>query len=369
MPVTPWEVTGHIDYEKLVKDFGTQHIEDTLLERMKKHTKDLHFMLRRKIFFSHRDLGWVLDEYDKGNKFYLYTGRAPSGQIHIGHLTPWIFTKWLQDKFDAELWFQFPDEEKFLFNDKITFEDTEKFTNDNMLDIIALGFNPKKTKFLVDTMHAKLMYKQACRVAKKITFSTAKAVFGFQNETNIGSIFYTSMQSVPAFLPSVLAEKNIPCLIPYGIDQDPHFRVCRDVLPKIGYYKPAALHCIFLPGMQGPDSKMSSSQPETAIFTTDTPEIARKKIMKSFSGGAPSLEEHRKNGGNPNIDTACQYLFMMFEEDDKKIKEIFENYRSGSLTTGDVKNILADKVEIFLKNHQKKREQAKNNIDKFILKD
>jgi len=80
-----------------------------------------------------------------------------------------------------------------LFQEDLTLEDTEKGTHEDMLDIIALGFKPEKTNFLVDTKHAGLMYKEACKVAKKITFSTVKASFGFTNETNIGSIFYTAL--------------------------------------------------------------------------------------------------------------------------------------------------------------------------------
>ncbi len=63
-----------------------------------------------------------------------------------------------------------------------------------------------------------------------------------------------------------------------------------------------------------------------------------------------------------------QYLYSMFEEDDKKIKEIFADYRNGSLSTGEVKSYLADKVVKFLKEHQKKREKAKKHIDDFMLK-
>jgi len=369
--VTPWEVHGKIDYDKLIKKFGTKRIDSKLLERIKRYTGSLHHFLRRGIFFSHRDLDWILDEYDKGNKFFLYTGRAPSGPVHMGHLIPWIFTKWLQDKFDVELWFQFPDEEKFLFRDELTLKDTEKWTNENALDIIALGFNPKKTYFLIDTVHSKLMYREACKVAKRITFSTAKAVFGFNNETNIGSIFYTAMQSVPAFLPSILKRKNIPCLIPYAIDQDAHFRIARDVLPKLGYYKPAAIHSIFLSGLGGimEQGKMSSSEQQTAIFTTDNPEIVKEKIIKyAFSGGKPSVEEHRKKGGNPDIDVSYQWL-TFFEEDDKKLKEIKEDYKSGKLLTGELKEILIKKLNDFLKEHQKKREKARDVIDKFIFKE
>ena len=112
--VTPWEATGDIDYDKLIKQFGTKPITKELLERIKKHTKDLHYMLRRKIFFSHRDLDWVLDKYEKGEKFALYTGRKPSGPVHLGHLSVWMFTKYLQDKFDVELYFMITNDENFL---------------------------------------------------------------------------------------------------------------------------------------------------------------------------------------------------------------------------------------------------------------
>jgi tryptophanyl-tRNA synthetase len=368
--VTPWEVRGEIDYNYLVEKFGTEKIDGALLDRIKRHTGELHHFLRRGIFFSHRDMNWILDEYERGNKFFLYTGRAPSGPIHLGHLIPWIFTKWLQDKFDVELWFHFPDEEKFLFKEELTLEDTRRYTYDNMLDVIALGFDPKKTHFLIDTVHAGLMYREACKVAKRITFSTARAVFGFTGETNIGAIFYTAMQAVPAFLPSVLRGQNIPCLIPYGIDQDAHFRVARDVLPKLGFYKPAGIHCIFLPGLGGisEQGKMSSSETETTVLTTDDPEVVKTKIIKyAFSGGQPTVEEHRKKGGNPDIDVSYQWL-TFFEEDDAKLRRIREDYKSGKLLTGELKGMLVDKLNLFLREHQRRREAARDRVDDFVFK-
>ena len=170
------EVKGNVDYDKVVKEFGVSKIDDKLMKRLEKYG-DPHHFLRRNIFFAHRDLKWLLDEFDKGNKFFIYTGRAPSGPVHLGHMVPWMFTKWLQDTFDVELWFQFPDEEKFLFKEGLSLEDTEKWTKENMMDVIAMGFDPKKTHFIVDTKHADLMYPEACKVAKKITFSTVKISF------------------------------------------------------------------------------------------------------------------------------------------------------------------------------------------------
>lgn len=368
--VTPWEVRGDVDYDKLIQRFGTEKLDSKLLERIRKHTGELHPLLRRGIFFSHRDLNWILDEYDKGNKFFLYTGRASSGPVHMGHLIVWQFTKWLQDKFDVELWFQFPDEEKFLFKDELTLEDTKKWTYENALDVIALGFDPKKTFFLIDTVHAGLMYKEACKVAKKLNFSTAKAVFGFGDDTNVGSIFYTAMQSVPAFLPSVIAGKNRPCLIPAAIDQDPHWRISRDILPKIGYYKPAQIHGKFLPGLGGmiDQGKMSSSEKNTTIYSIDSEKEVRDKINKyAFSGGQVSIAEHRKKGGNPDIDVPYQWLTFI-EDSDKKLKKIRDDYVSGKLLTGELKAILIDEINSFLKEHQKKREKAKSQFEKFVYK-
>ncbi|MFA5333695.1 MAG: tryptophan--tRNA ligase [Candidatus Nanoarchaeia archaeon] len=366
MKVDPWNVSGEIDYDKLIKEFGTEKIDNKLLDRIKKHTGELHHFLKRGIFFSHRDMNWVLNEYEKGNKFYLYTGRGPSADMHLGHFIPLMFTKWLQDKFGVELLIQFTDDEKFLFKDSLNFKDVENYTYENMLDIIAMGFNPKKTKFLVDTKYIDKMYKPACMIAKKITFSTVKAVFGFDNSYNIGQIFYTAMQSVPAMLPSYLAKKNIPCLIPYAIDQDPHFRITRDVLPKLGYFKPAAIHSVFLPPLTGPRGKMSASDKSSAIYLTDNEKTVKNKVMKyAYSGGKETVEEHRRLGGNPDIDVSYQWL-RFFEEDDIKLKKYYDEYKSGKMLTGELKQILVDKLSKILSEHQERRKKSKDLLKEFM---
>ncbi|MCD6381762.1 MAG: tryptophan--tRNA ligase, partial [Candidatus Aenigmarchaeota archaeon] len=92
--VTPWNVKGKVNYEKLIKEFGIKTITPELLDKIKKHTRDLHIFLKRGVFFAHRDLDWILNKYENGEKFYLYTGRGPTESMHIGHLVPMMFTKW-----------------------------------------------------------------------------------------------------------------------------------------------------------------------------------------------------------------------------------------------------------------------------------
>lgn len=79
--VTPWDVSGgadgRIDYNKLVEQFGCQTIHQELIERIEKVTGvPSHPFLKRRVFFAHRDLEELLDAYEKGEPFYLYTGRV-----------------------------------------------------------------------------------------------------------------------------------------------------------------------------------------------------------------------------------------------------------------------------------------------------
>ena len=125
-----------------------------------------------------------------------------------------------------------------------------------------------------------------------------------------------------------------------------------------------------IPALSGPGSKMSASSENETIYTTDSPEIVKNKINKyAFSGGQPDIEEHRKKGGNPDIDVSYQYLRIFFEQDDNKLKKIYDDYKSGNLLTGELKSILIDKINEFLKLHQEKREKAREHLDKFLLKD
>jgi tryptophanyl-tRNA synthetase len=366
MIVTPWEVSGEIDYSKLMEQFGTQPLTDSLLNRLKKYSGELHIQLRRRVFFSHRDLDWLLDKHDAGEKFILYTGRGPSGDVTLGHVIPWLFTKYLQDTFDAKLYFQMTDDEKFLVNQNLTLEDTLQLTYDNALDVLAAGFDPKKTCLISDVKNAQTLYKIGVEVAKHVTYSTAKAVFGFKESSNIGILFFPAMQAAPCFLESAISGRNIPCLIPAAIDQDPYWRIARDVAPKLGYYKPAQIHCKFLPGL-GKGGKMSSSIPETAIFTTDPPKVAEKKMMNAFTGGRATVEEQRRLGANPYICPIYYYEMFLFESDDAKLAEIERTCKSGELLCGEHKASLAPKVLKFLNQYQVRREKAKAVVSECFL--
>jgi tryptophanyl-tRNA synthetase len=362
--VTPWEVEGEIDYNKLIENFGTQTITPEILMKVKDLIGEIHPMLKLQYFFSHRDFDWILSKYENGDKFYLYTGRGPSGMIHMGHLLPWIFTKYLQDKFNVKLLFQLTDDEKFLYSQDRTMEEIKHYTYENILDIIAVGFDRRKTKIIVDTKHIKHLYPIATELAKRITFSTAKAVFGFSNSTNIGMIGFPSIQAAPCFLPSIIEGKPTPVLIPAAIDQDPYWRMTRDVAERLGYHKPAQIHSKFLPGL-GISGKMSSSRPETALFTTDDPEIIDKKVSSAFTGGQATVALQRKLGGNATGCPVFWYLRYFFDTE-KQSDERLVKCKSGNLLCGECKSDLATNSKSFIVDFKKRRESAKDIIKEFM---
>lgn len=366
--VTPWEVHGDLEdknYVKLIEKFGTQSLSIELIEKIKKLTGEVHPLIKSQYFFSHRDLDWVLNKYENGESFYLYTGRGPSGFVHIGHILPWLFTKYLQDKFGSKLLFQITDDEKYLYNVGTTKETISKYTYENILDIIAIGFNPKLTRIIIDTKHINHLYPIATEIARKITFSTAKAVFGFTNTTNIGMIGFPPIQAAPCFLPSIIEKVPTPVLIPAAIDQDPYWRITRDIAEKLGFYKPAQIHSKFLPSLSQL-SKMSSSKPETAILTTDEPEIVEKKVLSSFTGGQPTISLQKKLGANADICPVFWYLKYFFDDE----KESFERYikcKSGNLLCGECKCDLAHDTRNFVIEFKSKREKAKDKVKEFMF--
>ncbi len=317
--------------------------------------------MRRKFFFAHRDLDFTLKDYKEGRGFFLYTGRAPSkSPMHIGHLIPFIMTKWLQEKFGVNAYIMIPDEEKYLAKKVDSLREVELHVMQDVLNIIAVGFDPDKTFIFKDIEFIGRLYKAAVKVARHITFSTAKATFGFTGETSIGLIFYPALQIVPT-----LFERKRP-LIPCAIDQDPYFRLQRDIAPKLGFYKTSELLSKFVWGLTGPESKMSASKPESAILLNDSPEEAAKKVKMAFTGGRATAEEQRKIGGIPEICPVYHWYSILFEEDDKKLEERYWACRSGKLLCGECKAELAERVKAFLRQHQRRVKDAEKLKDKFL---
>lgn len=215
------------------------------------------------------------------------------------------------------------------------------------------------------------MYPNILRIQKAVTYNQVRGIFGFDDSCNIGKHAFPAVQAAPSFpssFPEIFGNRSdIPCLIPCAIDQDPYFRMTRDVAPRLGFLKPALIHSKFFPALQGAESKMSASDQATAIFCTDTPKQIKEKVNKyAFSGGQVTVEEHRKVGGNLGTDISYQWL-TFFLHDDDELKRIGEEYQSGRMLSGEIKGELIKCLQPLVATHQAARANVTDDIVKAFM--
>lgn len=159
---------------------------------------------------------------------------------------------------------------------------------------------------------------------------------------------------------------KIPCLIPCAIDQDPYFRQCRDIAPRVGLVKPAIIHSVFLPSLKGSESKMSASDADSSIFLSDTNNQIKKKIGKAFSGGQDTRELQRQRGGRTKVDVAYQYL-TFFMENDTELERIKTAYEKGEMESGEMKAICTKELQAYVSGFRERRAKVTDAVrDSFM---
>lgn len=367
--VTPWEIKGNLDYQKLMKDFGVEKMQ--LLP--KNFYEDILF--KRGVIFGQRDFGKVISCIKNKKPFVMMTGLMPTGKFHIGHMLiahQMIFYQ----KLGAKIYIAVADLEAYNARQKSLEELREIAIDQYLLNYIALGLKPENCEFYFqserssDAKKSNAYYRLASNFSRYGTFNEFKGVYGDISPGKMNASLFQAADMYHSQLPE-FEGKPVQTFIPVGIDQDPHIRIARGMANRNKDYKfipIASTYSLFLPGLKG-DGKMSSSDENSFIAMTDNPKEVERKIKKyAFSGGQDTIEEHRKKGGNPDIDVSFQYLKMFFEPDDEKLMQIEKDYKSGKLLSGDLKKYLIEKINDFLAEHQKKREKSKNMINKFVHK-
>lgn len=367
-----------LNYAKVMEKFGVSPLTPELIERFEKITgHKAHRFLRRGIFFSHRDFNVFLNHLEAKKPVFLYTGRGPSTDaMHLGHLLPFIITKWLQDVLGCPLVIQITDDEKFFYQkpdqkqEDLTYFST--IADENIKDIIAVGFDPEKTFIFKNTEYIPYLYPNICRLQKAITYNQIKGIFGLNGSENSGKVAFPANQAAPCMascFPHIFGDRNeAMCMIPMGIDQDPYFRMTRDVAFKLQFPKPVCFYSKFFPALQGFSQKMSSSDATSAIFLKDTPKQIKDKINKyAFSGGKATVEEHRALGGDCSVDIAYHYLKYFFD-DDAVFEEIGQKYTKGEMLTGELKKFTIEVVQKVVANHQEAKSKISDDFFRSFMK-
>lgn len=296
--VTPWKVQADgkkaFNYKQLTEDFGLEEVDNKMLERFERVTKTkLHPWLTRAIFYAHKGVGEMLDAVEAGRPVYLYTGRGPSNDMHIGHTLSFLFTKYLQDALKCPVVIQLSDEEKFYFKADLTRETIATYLVENAKDIIALGFNPEKTFIFSNFQYGGKMHNLSANLMRFVNVNQFNKIYGFDTSSTIGQLYWPIQQIVPAFSDAFphlfpVGGPKALCVVPMGVDQAVYFRCARDYADRLGYPKPVMICAQFLPGLEGEGDKMSSTGAgaDKSIYLNSDEKAVRTKVKKyAFSGG------------------------------------------------------------------------------------
>jgi tryptophanyl-tRNA synthetase len=144
--------------------------------------------------------------------------------------------------------------------------------------------------------------------------------------------------------------------------------IVREVELKYGGYAfmpPASTYHKFMTGLQG--GKMSSSIPDSYIALTDPPEEGAKKVMRAKTGGRVTLEEQKVKGGEPDKCSVYELLVFHLVDDDNELKDYYKDCVGGTRVCGVCKKHAAELMRAFLREHQEKRELARDRLDEFGL--
>ncbi|MCK4808898.1 MAG: tryptophan--tRNA ligase [Candidatus Aenigmarchaeota archaeon] len=357
MTFDPWGAGKITDYEHAFKKFGLEKFDKT------KFPID-HYLFRRNLIIAHRDFGKYYDRIKSKKTFLQLTGIASSGDLHFGHKVDIDLFRVFKD-LGAKGYFCVCDLDAYTSRSDKKIPDlktAKEYAVKNAAHLLAFGFISKD--IYVQSRKGSRYYEFVFEISKKITSNMFEAVYGHKDLGKVSAVLLQLADIIHVQLPEFFG-KN-PSLTGIGLDQDPHAKITRDVVKRLPYdlELPSFLYFLHQSGLKE-GSKMSSSEPATAIFLEDSPEVVKKKINRTFTGGRDSVDEQREKGGNPDICKVYEF-FRFHHPDDLFLADLDKECRSGKILCGECKGNCVKFINDFLEGHQKKYKKALPEARKIV---
>jgi len=354
MIIDPWGSLELSDYEKLFKEFG--------LERFSTKFNLKHRFFDRNIVIAHRDFQKVFIRIKRKKPFINITGIASSGPLHLGHKTIIDFFI-LFKKLGGKNYFGIANIDGYVSRPKIKdMENANLWAIENLAHALALGLDKKD--IFIQSKQNQRYYTFTFEISKKITENVFKSAYG---HLDLGKVSANLLQYADILHPQLKEyEGEMPSITVIGLEQDPHAKLTRDIARRLPYPMelPSFIYTKHQSGLQK-GTKMSSSEPDTAILLSDKPAEVSRKIARSFTGGKDTIEQQKKLGGNPDICKVYE-LFKYHHEDDKVVERVYTKCKKGKLLCGECKQLCVNFLNKFLKSHQKKLQKTQKIAERLI---
>jgi len=355
--IDPWGSAEIKDYEHMFKEFGLDSFPESLKKKLN------HRLFERGIIVAHREFNKVMQRIEAKKPFINMTGIATSGPLHFGHkvdIDLFAFFKLL----GAKNYFSVSDIDAYVSRPKIkTMKDAKEIAVNNLAHLLALGLDEKDV--YPQSKKEQRYYEFAFEISKKITEKTYQAIYG---HTDLGKISAVLLQIADIIHPQLKEyEGKTPSITGIGLEQDPHAKITRDIARRLSpdIEIPSFIYFQHQSGLQE-GKKMSSSEPDTAIFLDDKPEEVKRKISRAFTGGKDTIDEQKEKGGNPDICKIYE-LYKFHHKDSKFVENTYKQCKEGNLMCGDDKKTCTDFINNFLKEHQEKVKENLPKAKKIIL--
>lgn len=350
--IDPWGSSLIEDYEKLLNQFGLETFSPKLLPNPNR-------LMRRGVVFASQDIKIIADCIKNKKPFYALSGIMPTAdKIHFGNKMVVENLKYFQDN-GAKTYILIADLEAAATRGTTIEEARKRAVEFHIPAYLALGLDPKKTIFYYQSLNDDVT-KIAFQASRKITANEFRATYGSYEPSRIMSVL---TQIGDMLLPQ--ETKSMPGVIPVGVDQAPHIRLCRDYIRRSKKYQLiSSIYHKFTPSLDG-GFKMSKSKPESALELPESDEVITRRLMRAKTGGRQTLAEHRKLGGEPEKCMIFELLKQHLVEDDKELNKIYHAYKSGKMTSMEIKQLGIEKMTKFMHDFEKKLKKAQKIKVKF----
>lgn len=290
----------------------------------------------------------------------IFSGIQPSGELHIGHYIGAI-DLWLNLQQDNQCYFSIVDYHA------ITVKQDPKELSKRIFEItklyLALGLNPDTSIIFQQSQvsaHTELAWILSCQgtyMADLNKMTQFKDKAGDKQEAvSVGLFTYPILMAADILLYDTQ-------VVPVGEDQKQHVELARDIAKRFNHQFgqiftiPEALvkkEGARVMSLNDPSKKMSKSDNNVSSYIAllDSPELARKKVMKAVTdsgSGIYYLPEEK-----PAISNLLSiYAFL----GNRQVKRLEKDYLNSGY--GDFKKDLAEVVVNFLSKFQEKYSQIK----------
>jgi len=310
-------------------------------------------------------------------KDIILTGDRPTGKLHIGHYVGSIMNRIkLQNEGNYEKMYVFIADSQALTDN---FDNPEKVRSnvlEVMLDYLAVGLDPNKVTFFIQSMIPELT-EYTFYFMNLVTLNRLLRNPTVKNEVvqkNFGESIPSGFLNYPVSQTADITLFNTT-IVPAGEDQEPMIEQANEIVRKFNSIYGETLReckillpdnevCKRLPGIDG-NAKMSKSL-GNCIYLSDTMEELHEKVMKMYTD-----PNHIKvsDPGNIEGNTVFTYLdafcndsyFKKYLPEYENLDALKAHYQRGGLGDVKIKKFLFNILNEILTPIREKREELSRN--------